>query len=429
MKQKALIIFLMLTMLFVSVAAVQPAEKVTVKVWHMEQPPYRVERFQLLMDEFNKANPDIEVSQEPQNWGDIYSKAPAAVSAGNAPEILFAIPDFTPVIRAAGAVEPVEDFVKEMDAKHKFVPAAVAPYTYDGHTWAVPMWNMVQSVWYRKSVFEAAGIKPPTTWDEWLDAAKKLTTKEQNGIGLPGNKNLFTDQVIYDFMINAGAEEIYNKDGSLRFDNEKTVKAYDFYNQLYQFSPADSAGWAWGEEEACFASKTCAMALQFTVITTYDTQAEGDAKDLGVFAIPHDKEVAKSGTIAYPNAAMILTKDKAKQDAAKKFLSFLLEPANYGRFMNMEPGLYLPVTEDGFKAESYWNDPMIVKYKAQVEVMLENSKNGMLFGFTNGNTFPSIASISGQNLLAQTLQKVVIDKKPAAEAVKEGQKLMEESIK
>ena len=401
---------------------------VEIVIWHMEQPPYRVERVQQLIDEFNAANPGIVVSQEPQNWGDVYTKAPAAVAAGNAPEILFAIPDFTPIIRAVGAIQPVEDFVAEMDDAHTFFPAALEPYSYDDHVWAVPMWNMAQSLWYRKSVFTDAGIEPPTTWDEWLAAVETLTTDTQYGIGLPANRQLYTDQTVYDFMINAGAAEIYAEDGSLIFNNPETVAAYDFYNQLYQYSPADSPSWTWGEAEACFASRTCAMVLQFTVITTYDTQAEGDAEDLGVIAIPHSDAVEESGTISYVNAAMLLTDDPAKQEAAYAFLSFLLEPENYGRFLNMEPGLYLPVTEDGSTADSYWQDPTVVKYQSQIETMLENSRNGMLFGFTGGHTFPSIAQISAQNLLAQTLQSVVIEGMPAADAVAAGQQAMEDAI-
>jgi len=420
-----LIVVLLVTGLGPVTAQSDPVEIV---IWHMEQPPYRVERVQQLIDEFNAANPGIVVSQEPQNWGDVYTKAPAAVAAGNAPDILFAIPDFTPIIRAVGAIQPVEDFVAEMDDAHTFFPAALEPYSYDDHVWAVPMWNMAQSLWFRKSVFADAGIEPPLTWDAWLAAVETLTTDGQYGIGLPANRQLYTDQTTYDFMINAGASEIYNEDGSLRFDNPETVAAFDFYNQLYQYSPADSPNWTWGEAEACFASRTCAMVLQFTVITTYDTQAEGDAEDLGVIAIPHSDAVEESGTISYVNAAMVLTDDPAKQEAAYSFLSFLLEPENYGRFLNMEPGLYLPVTEDGSTADSYWQDEMVVKYQSQVETMLENSRNGMLFGFTGGHTFPSIAQISAQNLLAQTLQSVLIDGVAPAEAVAAGQQAMEDAI-
>ncbi len=401
---------------------------VEIVIWHMEQPPHRVDRIQELIDEFNAANPGIVVRQEPQNWGDIYTKAPAALAAGNAPDLLFAIPDFTPILKDLGKVQPMEDFVAEMDGLYTFYPTAVEPYSYDGHTWAVPLYNMAQSMWYRNSVFEEAGIEQPQTWDELLAAVETLTKDGQYGIGLPANKQLYTDQVVYDFMVNAGADEIYNEDGTLRFDNPQTVDAFDFYGQLYAFSPPDSPSWTWGEAEACFANKTCAIVPQFTVITTYDTQAEGDPADLGVMAIPHSANVDESGTIAYSNAVMLLTDDAAKQEAAKAFLSFLLTPGNYGRFLNMEPGLFLPVTEAGSTDETFWNDPLAVKYKAQIETMVENAKNGRLFGFTNGNTFPSIAAISAQNLLAQTLQKQVIDGMPAADAVTAGQQLMEEAI-
>jgi multiple sugar transport system substrate-binding protein len=414
--------------LILAASSIAGSEPVEITLWHMEQPPHRVERVQELIDEFNATNPDIVVKQEPQSWGEIYAKAPAAIAAGNAPELLFAIPDFTPILKDLGKIQPMDDFVAEMDKQHNYYDAAIAPYNYDGAIWAVPLYNMAQSLWYRKSVFEEAGVTPPTTWSEWLEAVKKLTTEQQYGIGLPANRQLYTDQTVYDVMINAGGDEIYNSDGTLRFNNPETVAAFDFYKQLYQYSPADSPNWTWGEAEACFGNRSCAMILQFTVITTYDTQAEGDAADLGVIPIPYKEGVENPGTISYVNAVMLLTDDPAKQEAAKKFLTFILEPENYGRFLNMEPGLFLPVTEDGSQAQSFWNDPLVVKYKAQVETMVENSTKGRLFGFTYGNTFPSIAAISGQNLLAQTLQLVVIEGQSAEEAVATGQELMEEAI-
>ena len=400
-----------------------------VTFWHMEGVPHRVDRIQTLIDEFNSANPDINVTQEVQNWGEIYAKAPASVAAGTAPEILVGIPDFTPILAEMGAAQPVEDFVAELDSKYGFYQKALDQYTYNGHTWAVPLWNMGLSLWYRKSDFEEAGIKPPKTWSDLKKAAKALTKDGVYGIGLPGNKQLYTDQTIYSFMVNSGAQEIYNSDGTLRFDNPETVAAYDVYKELYQYSAPDAANWTWGEAEACFASKGCAMILQFTVISTYDSQAGGDASDLGVIQIPYANGKAhRAGTVSYVNSAMIMTDDEAKMEASKKFLSFLMEPGNYGRFINMEPGLFLPITEAGSQDSTYWDDPVVVKYKSQVETMLDNSTRGSLFGFTNGNTFTSISSISAQNLLAQTLQLTLIDGKSPKDAVSEGMEIMTEAI-
>jgi multiple sugar transport system substrate-binding protein len=123
---------------------------------------------------------------------------------------------------------------------------------------------------------------------------------------------------------------------------------------------------------------------------------------------------------------MLTTKDKAKQDAAKVFLTWLMEPETYGRFLTMEPGLFLPVTNDGAKADSFWKDPVVAKYKSQVETMVANSNNGKLFGFTNGKVFPSIGAISAQNVIAETLQDIVVNGQSAADAVKAGQARMTE---
>ncbi|NMG40677.1 extracellular solute-binding protein [Chelativorans sp. ZYF759] len=414
------------TMLMPAAAFAQDAVEIT--LWHMEQPPHRVARVQELIDAFNAANPGIVVTQEPQNWGEVYAKTPAALAAGQGPDMLFAIPDFTPILKDIGALTSVEEFVEELDAKHDFVDSTVEAYSYDGGVWAVPLYNMTMNLWYRKSVLEEAGIEVPSTWEEWRDAAETLSVDGVSGMGLPANRQLYTDQTVYSVMTNGGATEIYNEDGTLRFDNPETVASFEFYNDMLQFSPADSTSWTWGEAEACFSSRSCAMVMQFSVIATYDTQAEGDAADLGVAPIP-SRDGEEHNTIAYANAVMLLSTDDEKMEASKKFVSFLLEPENYGRFLNMEPGLFMPVTADGATAETFWSDPMVEKYREQIETIIDNGQNGRLFGFTSGRTFPSIAAISAQNIIAETLQAVAVSGQSPADAVAAGQARMEEAAR
>jgi len=405
------------------------AAPVEITLWHMEQPPHRVARSQEIIDAFNTAHPDIVVKQEPQNWGEVYAKAPAALSAGAGPDMLFAIPDFTPILKNIGALTSVADFVAELDKKHDFVDSTVQSYSYDGGVWAVPLYNMAMSLWYRKSVLDGAGLKVPETWADWKAAAEKLSVDGTYGIGVPANKQLYTDQTIYSVMVNGGATEIYNEDGTLRFNNPQTVTALDYYAQLQKLSPPDSTSWTWGEAEACFVSKSCGMIMQFSVISSYDTQGGGDPADLGVAPIPHADGEKDHNTIAYANAVMLLSKDEAKRKASEEFIRYLLEPETYGKFLNMEPGLFMPVTADGAKAESFWGDPMATKYKAQIEQIIANSQNGRLFGFTSGRTFPSIAAISAQNVIAETLQSIVVGGKSAADAVAGGQDRMVEVSK
>ncbi|UCH26965.1 MAG: sugar ABC transporter substrate-binding protein [Trueperaceae bacterium] len=399
--------------------------QVDVRLWHMEQPPHRVDRVQELIDAFNAANPDIEVVQEVQNWGDVIPKALSAVRARVQPDILFAIPDFTLTMKATGAVQPVTELANNLHQQHGFLDAAIDPYSYQDEVWAVPLYGMVQSLWYRKDVLAEAGIEPPTTWEELLAAAEALTTEDRYGIGIPGSKSLYADQVIYNFMITAGAKTIFNDDGSIRFDTPETVRAFQYYHDLFQFSPPDSVSWIWGDAEAAFASGRVPMIIQFTTITTFDQQTEDLPANLGVVPIPAPAELGERGNIYYSNGAMVLTGDPAKKAAAEKFLAYLLEPDNYGRFLNMEPALFLPVTADGQEAESFWNDPLVVEYEDQVRTMVDNSAYGALFGFTTGQVFDGIGPISAQNLLSQVVQRVLVDGDSPEDAVTWGQAQME----
>ena len=134
-------------------AGVASAEPIQITLWHQEQVQARVDQFQKVIDAFNASQADYQVVQQVQSWGNIYQKLPPAIQAGVQPDIDFTIPDFTVTIRETGAVQPVDDIVAEIEKKHKFIDQALTPYRDDGKIWAVPVYGMVQVLWYRKDLF------------------------------------------------------------------------------------------------------------------------------------------------------------------------------------------------------------------------------------------------------------------------------------
>ena len=381
--------------------------KTDLVLWHMEQPPNRVKQFQKVIDQFNRSHPKIHVTQQVQDWNQVYTKIAAAAQSGKQPDILFTIPDFTTYVKQTGIVQPVTDLVKKLDAQHHFIPAATAPYNDHGQYLAVPLYGMIQMLWYRKDLFRKAGISsPPATWSQLLADARKLTHGNQHGIALPAGKNLATDQVLYSLMITAKAQNLYAGQDQIAVNNPNTVRAYQFYNQLLQYSPKDSASYSWGEPQAAFNNGTAAMAIEKGQYLGPFTKESGrPASDLGCAPIPQPDTNGQPGSIFYSNAAMITTRDEAKQKAAGEFLSYLLKPKVYGEFLNAEPGLFLPQTQDGRTASSWTSNPVIKQYKGCVNKMLEQSKSGTLFGFANGY-HDSIGKISGQNIIAQAIQRM-----------------------
>ena len=179
-----------------------------------------------MIDKFNASQDQYVVKQQVQNWEDIYQKAASAVQAQKGPDLQFAIPDFTTALKPTGAVQPVDDIVEELDGEHKFLPSAVQPYKYEDHTWAVPVFGMVQMLWYRKDLFEKAGLDPeapPKTWDELRAAAQKLTGDGKYGIGVPSSKHLYTDQELYSFMTTNRGKDLFDaeREGHVRHAAER----------------------------------------------------------------------------------------------------------------------------------------------------------------------------------------------------------------
>lgn len=397
-------------------------------LWHMEEPPNRVARFKEIVEGFNTANPDIKITPQVQSWGDAYSKFPAAIHAGNGPDLLFTIPDYTTLIKELGVVQPVDDIVNKLNEKHKFLSSSLTPYQYEDKTWAIPVYGMVQVLWYRNDLLTAAGVNPPKTWDELKSAAQTLTKDGKYGIALPASKSMATDQVLYSFLVTAGAKNIINGKNEITFNNEKTTSAYQTYNDLLKFSPPDSNTYQWGEPQAQLNAGTAAMAIEKgQYLATFEAESGRPASDLGVVPVPVANG-GEEGSIYYSNGVMVLTDDAKKKEAITKFFEYLFEPETYGKFVNAEPGLFLPVTEDGSKADSFWNDPVISKFKSQVEVLIAASSKGALFGFTDG-VASKIGKIAGPNFIAQTLEQMTSNGKSAADAVKWGQEQMEAAVK
>lgn len=80
------------------------------------------------------------------------------------------------------------DLTDVMDpVKGQFNEASLGPVTIGDQVWGIPMLLDPQHFYYRKSLFDAAGISVPETWDDLVAAAEELTTDSQKGLFLGNN--------------------------------------------------------------------------------------------------------------------------------------------------------------------------------------------------------------------------------------------------
>ena len=97
----------------------------------------------------------------------------------------------------------------------------------------VPSDGWAQLLVYRKDLFDAAGLQPPTTYDAITKAAQTLNGK--NGVAgitlatAPGDG--FTEQS-FEYLAAANGCELVDSDGNILLDSPQCVRAFDFYGSL-----------------------------------------------------------------------------------------------------------------------------------------------------------------------------------------------------
>jgi len=101
---------------------------------------------------------------------------------------------------------------------------------------AVPSHIWSQMLIYRKDLFAKAGLAPPETYEDVLEAAKTLDGGGMAGfVGPTAPSDAFTQQTVEQIALANGCQ-LVDESGELTLDSSECVGAFDFYNQLINYS-------------------------------------------------------------------------------------------------------------------------------------------------------------------------------------------------
>ncbi|MFD3579347.1 ABC transporter substrate-binding protein [Streptomyces sp. NPDC058644] len=201
--------------------------------------------------------------------------------------------------------------------KDDFNPAVLAPKTYDGKIWSIPQVIDMQMLYYRKSLLADAGVRPPKTLDELVDAAKKLTSQKTKGLflGNDGGAGVLGGTPLY-----AAGLELVTAEGEVGFDDPAAARTLGKIHQLYADkslllgAPAD-----WSDPSAFVQGLT---AMQWSGLWALPTVQKELGDDFGVLPFPKDGAAGKPSVPVGAYAAAVSTRSK-HQKAGKDFLKWL----------------------------------------------------------------------------------------------------------
>lgn len=153
-------------------------------------------------------------------------KVDAALLGSNPPDV-FELPSISVSQVKAGQLEPLDDIIA--DVKSDFLPADLAPFTVNGHVYGIKMISDPTFVYYRKSLFQKAGLQIPQTVDELISAAKKLTTSSMKGIYLGPDGGV---SALYYIAAWAAGGDFLSTDNKVTFNTDRVAAAYQKIYEL-----------------------------------------------------------------------------------------------------------------------------------------------------------------------------------------------------
>jgi len=240
--------------------------------------------------------------------------------------------------------------------------------TYKGHVYTVPLDGDFQMVYYRKDLLDRDGLKPPETWQDYIDIAKRYQGKDLNGDGKPDFGSCVAMKrsaqsywmfisVAAAYLQSQGTSQgaFFNTDNMQPLmNNEGTAAALDVYKQISKLGPPDQLNNDVGDSRGLFVSGRCALSIDWGDIgplAVDKTQSTVQDK-VGAVILPGSKRVLDRSTGAlvdcdsktcpkaingvnhspfaafggWSGAINKARPDKTK-DAAFAFLSYMSQPA------------------------------------------------------------------------------------------------------
>ncbi|MGC1218413.1 MAG: sugar ABC transporter substrate-binding protein [Phormidesmis sp.] len=148
-----------------------------VEFWTMQLSPDFDDYFNTLIADFEAENPDITIRWQDVPWGDMETKILAAVSAGNAPDVVNLNPNFASQLATRGAWLTLDDKLSEAE-QAVYLPKIWEATQIDGESFGFPWYLTTRVTLYNSDILSEAGIsEPPATFEELAEVAKQVKEK------------------------------------------------------------------------------------------------------------------------------------------------------------------------------------------------------------------------------------------------------------
>ena len=258
--------------------------KTKITVWHYFDGQQQQKAMENLATKYNSSQEKIEVSVEFVPRAELTKQFTIGLVADKLPDIgLVYNPDMA-ALSAMGLFADITDKMNSYDGKDKFYAGPISSCQLNGKYYGIPLGSNDLALYYNKDMFSAAGVQPPTTWDELKTAAQKLTKAGTTyGLAIAAPKNEEGTFQYLPWLLSTGAK--FNELGSAN-----GIKSLQYLTDLIKDGSMSKEviNWTQNDLEKQFVTNKAAMIVDGPwIITT----VKKDAPNLnwGVVKVPKDQ--------------------------------------------------------------------------------------------------------------------------------------------
>lgn len=376
-----------------------------------------------IIESFNDSQDEIEVIGVQQSEYDETKKmVQAAVASGEVPATaLLGYPDLQQ-FSDRGIIEPLDDYITSQEDFHQedFIESFMSYCILDGKTYGLPAYGTTQVMYYRKDLFEKAGIDPEEafkTWQSLGEAAEKLTVRENGETVVYGWEPMYGEENLMDIAY-ANGGSILNKDGTkVLLNSDEWVEAWECFRKWIHEDK--TMGIHFGGDGWEYWYKTIDDVMQGRAagyVGSSGDMADLDFTKIDVHIQPGFGDKPASPYVDAITCAILEGASDEQKEAGFKWLTYLTSTESNGRIA-MTTG-YIPVRN------SIMEDSDFLSYLEEhpwASVPIEQAKIGRpnFIDPTGGKIFQTITDAG---------DLVEIENVPAKEALDKAQKAAQKAL-
>lgn len=161
-----------------------------------------------------------------------------------------------------GYMEPLTAVWKKNGWDKAFPKDLIDMVTYQGEIYSVPV-NVHRGnvLWYNVSVLRRAGLQPPTTFDDFFAAARKLKGAGVVPLSLASKDKWAVAHLFEDILLGVGGPRFYRDlmGGKIPWTDARVKRALEIVKEMLEYVNTDHAAITWDQASAYVLSGKAAM--------------------------------------------------------------------------------------------------------------------------------------------------------------------------